>query len=314
VSRPRRLDNGPRPLGSPPSRLDNGPRPSHGAWDRIRRHPAGLAGVAILGAIVLACAIGPALSPYGPHETDLGARNEGPSWAHPFGTAELGEDVLTRVLVAGRVSLAIGLATALVATAVGTGLGLLAGWRGGWVDSAFARLTDLVLALPAFVLLIVLSLAFEQVGVLEVVLILSLLSWPLLFRLTRASALRTRELPYVEAARAVGAGQGRILGRHLLPAAVPEVAAFAALAVGMAILAESALSFLSLGIDPGTDLSWGNLMIGAQDTIEERPWLTLFPGAFVLLAVLSVSLIGDAVRDALDPGAGPARAPRRWAP
>jgi peptide/nickel transport system permease protein len=182
------------------------------------------------------------------------------------------------------------------------------------VDATLARLTDLVLALPAFVLLIVLSLAFEQVGVLEIVLILSLLSWPPLFRLTRASALSTRELPYVQAARAVGAGPGRIVARHLLPAAVPEIAAFGAIAVGLAILAESALSFLSLGIDPATDLSWGNLMIGAQDTIEDRPWLTLFPGAFVVLAVLAVSLIGDAVRDALDPGAGVLRRATRWAP
>jgi len=281
---------------------------------RLRRHRPGVAGAAILVVLILACALGPVLSPYGPNDPDLGHRNEGPSWAHPFGTAQLGEDVLTRVLVAGRVSLVVGLATALVATVVGAGLGLLAGWRGGWVDSLLARVTDLFLIVPAFVLLVVLSLTFEQVGVAQVVFILSLLSWPPLFRLTRASALTTRELPYVQAARAMGARSLRVILRHLLPAAVPEISAFAALAVGLAVLAESALSFLSLGIDPEVDLSWGNLMIGAQDTVEDRPWLTLFPGAFVLLTVLAVSLVGDAVRDALDPGGGLRRAPRRWAP
>lgn len=285
-----------------------------GTRARLRRHWPGVVGAALLVVLILACALGPLLSPYGPNDPDLAHRNEGPSWAHPFGTAQLGEDVLTRVLVAGRVSLVVGLATALVATVVGAGLGLLAGWRGGWVDSLLARVTDLFLIVPAFVLLVVLSLTFEQVGVAQVVFILSLLSWPPLFRLTRASALTTRELPYVQAARAMGARSPRVILRHLLPAAVPEIAAYAALAVGLAVLAESALSFLSLGIDPEVDLSWGNLMIGAQDTIEDRPWLTLFPGAFVLLTVLAVSLVGDAVRDALDPGGGLRRAPRRWAP
>lgn len=275
-----------------------------------RLGPAGVAGLVVLALIAIACLVGPALSPYGAGEQDLAARDQGPSWQHPFGTAELGEDVLTRVLVAGRVSLLIGLVTAAVATVVGAGLGLLAGGRGGWVDSALSRLTDLFLIVPAFVVLIVLSLSFESVGPAQVILILALLSWPPLFRLTRASALRTRELPYVQAARAAGAGGGRILRTHLLSAAVPEIAAFAALAVGIAMLAESALSFLSLGIDPEGDASWGSLMIGAQDTIEQRPWLTVFPGLMILITVLAVSLVGDGVRAAL--GRGGERAGARW--
>ena len=274
-----------------------------------RLGPAGVAGLAVLAFIAVACIVGPALSPYGVDQQDLLARNQAPSWAHPFGTAALGEDVLTRVLAAGRVSLSIGLATAIAATLVGAGLGLTAGWRGGWIDSALSRLTDLFLIVPAFVVLIVLSLTFEHVGVPQVILILALMSWPPLFRLTRASALRARELPYVQAARAAGAGGGRIVRVHLLSAAVAEIAAFAALAVGVALLAESALSFLGLGLDPSGDPSWGTLMIGAQDTIEERPWLTLFPGLMILLTVLAVSLVGDGVRAALAPG-GPDR--RRW--
>ncbi len=263
----------------------------------------GLVALGILALVVLACVLGPVVSPYGVDQQDLSVRNQGPSLAHPFGTAGLGEDVLTRVLAGGRVSLLVGLATAFVATLVGAGLGLLAGWRGGWVDSLLSRMTDLFLIVPAFVVLIVLSLAFERVGAPQVILILALLSWPPLFRLTRASALRTRELPYVDAARVAGAGGGRIVRTHLLLAAVPEIVAFAALAVGGAMLAESALSFLSLGIDPNGEPSWGTLMIGAQATIQERPWLTLFPGLMILVTVLAVSLLGDALRAALAPGA-----------
>jgi peptide/nickel transport system permease protein len=283
------------------------------AWRALcRLGPPGVFGVVLLAAIALACFIGPLLSPYGIDEQDLAARNEGPSWAHPFGTAALGEDMLTRVLAAGRVSLLIGLATALVATVVGAGTGLAAGGRGGWLDSALARLTDLFLIVPGFVILIVLSISFESVGPAEIILLLALLSWPPLFRLTRASALRTRELPYVQAARAAGAGGWRIARRHLLPAATPEIASFAALAVGVAILTESALSFLSLGLDPDGRPSWGTLMIGAQDTVENRPWLTIFPGVMVLLTVLAVSLIGDAVRAVLEPRSAWTPLTRRW--
>jgi peptide/nickel transport system permease protein len=285
-----------------------------GFWRRLLRHGPGMVGLVLLVLIVLACTLGPVLSPYGVAEQDLTAIGEGPSLRHPFGTAQLGEDVMTRVFDAGRVSLLVGLGTALAATLVGAGLGLLAGGRGGWIDSLLARLADLFLIVPAFVVLIVLSLTFEEVGPAEVILILALLSWPLLFRLARASALGTRELPYVQAARAAGAGSWRIVGRHLLPAAAPEIVSFAALAVGIAILAESALSFLSLGIDPDRNPSWGSLMIGAQDTIEDRPWLTLFPAGMVVLTVLAVSLLGDALRDALDPAGDRVPARRRWAP
>jgi peptide/nickel transport system permease protein len=287
---------------------------SAGTWRRLLRHGPGMAGLVLLLLIVLACWLGPVLSPYGASDQDLDAISQGPSMRHPFGTAQLGEDVMTRVLEAGRVSLLIGFGTALAATVVGGGLGLLAGGRGGWVDSLLARLADLFLIVPAFVVLIVLSLTFQQVGPGEVIFILALLSWPLLFRLSRASALTTRELPYVQAARAAGAGSFRVVGRHLLPAAAPEIASFAALAVGVAILAESALSFLSLGIDPDRQPSWGSLMIGAQDTIEDQAWLTLYPAGLVVLTVLAVSLVGDALRDVLDPAGQPARAPRRWAP
>lgn len=281
-----------------------------GARELARRlGPAGWIALAVLVLIALACLIGPVLSPYGPDEPDLAARDQAPSWSHPFGTARLGEDVLTQVLVAGRTSLAIGFGTALLVTLVGAALGLLAGWRGGWVDGALSRFAELFLIVPAFVVLIVLSLTFEHVGVAQVIVILALLTWPPLFRLARASALSTREAAHVEAARAAGAGGGRIVWRHLLPAATPEIASFAALAVGVAILAESALSFLSLGLDPDGDPSWGTLLIGAPDTIEDEPWLTVFPGLAVVLTVLAAAVLGDAIRAALDPRGRAVRAP-----
>lgn len=265
---------------------------------------AGTLGLVTLVVVALACALGPLVSPYGVDEQDLAARDQGPSRAHPFGTADLGEDVLTRVLDAGRTSLVVGLATALLASALGAGLGLVAGARGGWVDAVLSRLTDLFLIVPGFVVLIVLSLTFESVGVAEVVLILSLLSWPPLFRLTRASALRTRELPSVDAARVAGASGLRIARTHLLRAATPEVTAFAALAVGGAMLAESALSFLSLGLSDGS-LSWGVLLTGAQDTVEDRWWLTVFPGAAILITVLATAALAEAARRALSAAPAP---------
>lgn len=288
--------------------------PAPGPLRRIAARRRARVGAAVLAAIALACLAGPALSPHGFAETDAGPPDAGPSLAHPFGTAELGEDLLTRCLVAGRASLAIGLGTAALATVAGAVLGLLAGGGPGWLDSALARLTDLVLAVPAFLLLVVLSVSVSGLGVPELVLLLAALSWPPLFRLVRARVLATRDRPYVEAARLAGAGRLAIARRHLLPAAAPEIAAFAGLAMALAILAETSLSFLALGLDPELAPSWGTLMTGGRDTIASRPGLTLFPGALVVLSVLAAGLLGDAVRDALAPAGRPSGAMRRWAP
>jgi peptide/nickel transport system permease protein len=279
-------------------------------WSRLRRHPLGIAGATVLVLFALAAWLGPELSPYTFNSPDLRHITEAPSAAHPFGTSELGEDVLTRVLRAGRVSLAVGLFTALIACAVGSALGLLAGWYGSVLDSGLARVVDVFLTVPAFLVLIVLSLAFGRVGLAQIILILALLSWAALFRLVRASVLRTKELEYVLAAKAMGASSRRIMVRHLLPAAVPDILVFGTLAVGVAILAETALSFLGLGINPQISPSWGNLMSDSRETISQYWWLTVFPGMFVLLTVLAVNFLGDALRDALDPH-GPRRALRR---
>ena len=242
-----------------------------------------MVGVVLLAVIVLACLVGPLLSPYGVNEQDLAARNQGPSWAHPFGTGALGEDMLTRVLVAGRISLLIGLATALVATVAGAGMGLAAGGRGGWVDSALARLTDLVLIVPGFVILIVLSISFESVGPARdhpdpgaAVLAAALPADP------RVGPAHARAALRAGGPRRRAPGAGGSCGATCCPPPLRRSPPSRRSRSGVAILTESALSFLSLGLDPDGRPSWGTLMIGAQDTIEDRPWLTIFPGLMVL--------------------------------
>lgn len=268
-------------------------------WRRMARDPRALVGAGILTLLAVGAVVGPWLSPYGVHEEHLGVRNQGPSWAHPFGTGALGEDLLTQVLQAGRVSLGVGVATALIATLVGAGLGLFAGWRGGAADAALSRGTDLVLVVPALVVMMVLAVSFDRLGPVQIVMILALMSWPPLFRLARASARVTRGLPYVEVSRMAGGGTPHIVRRHLLPAAAPEVITAGALVVGGAILAESALSYLSLGLDADSGPSWGLLLVGAESLIEDRPWRVIFPAAFIVAAVVAVGLLAEALHDAM---------------
>lgn len=268
-------------------------------WRRLARDPRALVGAGVLVLLAAAAVVGPWLSPYGVYEEHLGVRNQGPSWAHPFGTGALGEDMLTQVLQAGRVSLGVGLATALVATLVGAGLGLFAGWRGGAADAALSRGTDLVLVVPALVVMMVLAVSFDRLGPVEIVVILALMSWPPVFRLARASARGTRVRPYVEVARMAGADTAHIVRRHLLPAAAPEVITAGALVVGGAILAESALSYLSLGLAADSGPSWGLLLVGAESLIEDRPWRVIFPAAFIVAAVVAVGLLAESLHDAL---------------
>ncbi len=199
--------------------------------------------------------------------------------------------------------LQVGLFTALVATAIGTVLGLMAGFIGRFTDTSISRLTDLFLAAPALPILIVVSLTFESIGLLEIVLVLALLSWMPLTRIVRANALSLKEREFVQAARAMGAKRSRILFRHLLPNSVAEIVVFATLLVAVSIITEATLSFLGLGINPARDPSWGNLLSTQSENIlaGQYWWLTVFPGLFIITTVLFVNFVGDALRDALDP-------------
>lgn len=269
------------------------------------RLAAGLACLALpVGAALAAPLLGLALG-LDPTEPDLFHRFAPPSAAHPLGTDDLGRDVLLRLAHGARVSLLVGLATALVAAAIGTAIGLLAAWAGGVVDAVLMRLADALLALPALPLLVILAgLDPAVVGlprgepaadVLRIVLILAAFGWVGVARLARAQALATLARDHVRAARALGVSEVRLLWRHVLPALQGPVSVATALAVAGAILAESTLSFLGLGITPPAP-SWGNMLAGAQEAVFAAPLLAVWPGLAIMLAVAGATLVADGLR------------------
>lgn len=265
------------------------------------------AGLAILAALALAALGAPLAGAWLGHDAfapDLFNRFAPPSAAHPLGTDDLGRDVLLRLLHGARVSLAVGLAAALAATVIGTLAGLYAAWRGGWADAAIMRLADGMLALPGLPLLVILA-ALDPAAVglprgeafadmLRIAALLALFGWVGVARLVRATALSVLSRDFVRAARALGVGEGRLLLRHVLPQLGPPVAIATALAVGGAILAESVLSFLGLGIAPPAP-SWGNMLANAQELVFQAPLAALWPGLAILLAVLGCNLVADGV-------------------
>lgn len=214
---------------------------------------------------------------------------------HTLGTDSLGRDLLTRLLLAGRISLAVGLAGSLLAGALGLCVGALAGWRGGWVDQALMAVCDALLAIPRLVLLLLCA-ALWQPGLGTVVIVLALTGWMGIARLTRAEVITSRARPYVDAARALGANGARMLWRHVIPNAVGPAIVATTLGVGSAILLESGLSFLGLGVQPPTP-SWGNMIAAGRDVVVTAPWVALVPGLAVVLTTVASTLIGDWARD-----------------
>jgi peptide/nickel transport system permease protein len=280
------------------------------AWRQFRRHRLALAGLAALSLIALATLLGPLVYTTPHNRVDFAVASQGPSREHPFGTNDLGQDVLARALYGGRISVAVGVVAMLVTITLGTLVGALAGFFGGALDALLMRLTDVFLALPQLpVLLLIIFLFREPVtkllgpeaGIFAlVVLIIGGLNWMALARMVRASFLSLRESEFVLAARAVGVPRRRIIARHILPNALGPVIVAATLAVGAAILTESSLSFLGLGFPPDTP-TWGRMLFEAQNFIEFTPTMAIFPGLCIFLTVLSVNFIGDGLRDALDP-------------
>jgi peptide/nickel transport system permease protein len=268
------------------------------AWRRFGQDRLAVGGLIV---IALLCAVSLAarhLARFSPIEVDLSNMSSPPSGAHWFGTDALGRDQFARALFAGRVSLSIGFASALVAATIGTVVGATAGFYGGVVESALMRLTDIALSIPGLPLVIVLS-AIVKPSPLILIGIIAGIGWMGTARLARSALLSTREREYIEAARAVGCGNLRIIVRHALPNSLAPVIVAATLAVGNAMIAESVLSFLGVGIQPPT-ASWGNMLKDAQSTLATKPWLAIFPGLFILVSVLSVNALGDGLRDALD--------------
>lgn len=271
-----------------------------GTWQQLRRHKLALVSIALVAVTAAACFAAPLIAPYEFDAIDLGNIRQPPSLAHPMGTDDLGRDLLTRVLYGGRVSILIGVLAAIFGTAIGTLVGAVGGYYGGRIDNLLMRVTDVAYSIPVLPLLIILG-SYTQAEGWTMALIIGLLSWMATARVVRGEVLSIRQMLYVDAARGIGASNPRILWRHVLPNALGPIVVSATLAVGYAIILESSLSFLGLGVQPPTP-TWGNLLMDAQSTMATKPWLTIFPGLAILLVVLSVNFIGDGLQDALDPG------------
>ena len=260
--------------------------------------------------LIAAISIGPLLWRVPINEIDFTSKLEGPSWAHPLGTDDLGQDVLARLLYGGRISLAVGLAAMMVACSVGVLIGALAGMSRGSIDAALMWLTDLFLSLPTLPLLLLVIYLFRdglkavlgpEGGVfVMIVIVIGGLRWMPVARLVRAQILSIREKEFVEAARALGASRLRMVVRHILPNALGPVIVAGTIDVAAAIIAESTLSFLGLGFPPDIP-TWGRVLFDAKDYLDIAPHWALFPGTAIFLAVLSINFIGDGLRDALDP-------------
>ncbi len=262
-------------------------------------HKLALFGLAVLALLVVAALAGRAIAPYGPNEVDVASRLQGPSPSHLFGTDELGRDVLSRVLVAARASLLVGLVSVGIALTAGVVLGLVAGFYGRWVDDVVMRAMDVLFAFPA-ILLAIAILAVLGPGVVNVMIAIGVVYTPIFARITRASVLSVREEVYVRAARSLGVGDLRLLRLHVLPNVLAPIIVQTSLSLAFAILSEAALSFLGLGVQP-PDPSWGRMLLEGRGFVEQAWWMGVFPGIAIFVTVLSFNVVGDALRDALDP-------------
>lgn len=267
----------------------NGDRPA----TRGQFSGATLAVLALL-LLIATAAVGPSLYRVDPFAMDLSMISVGPSTIHPLGTDESGRDVLARLMAGARVSLAVGLLAMVLAVGLGTMIGTLAGFAGGWLDGILMRLTDAALAVPAL-FVVILVLTFLGPSVATLLCAIGATSWMGVARVVRGELRVLREQPFVEAARALGTPQIAIMLRHLLPNIVPTVLVAATVGVPSAILTESALSFLGLGVQPPA-ASWGNMLSGAQSYLTSYPTLALYPGLLIVLTVLSVNALGEALR------------------
>ncbi len=289
-------------------------RPAVLVWRRFSHRRVALVSLAVLVGIALATVGAELLAPYPQgrtHATDVLAD---PGRDYLLGTDTLGRDTLSQMLYAGRVTLAVGVSVALLATFGGTLIGMVAGYVGGAVDAALMRLTDTLLALPGL-MVVMMGARMLGDGIFDVVLVLSLLGWMAVARIIRGKVLSLREQEFVAAARAMGAGPGRVMFRHLLPNLVGEMAVAVSLATAGAILAESVLSFLGFGVSAAHTPTWGNMLGGNEGFMTVAPWLVISPGIAIVVTVLAVNFVGDGLRDAFDVRSdGQERQPRRASP
>ncbi len=265
----------------------------------ILRAPVAVAGAVIVASYLAAAALAPALAPADPLRMESRALLAAPGGGHPFGTDQFGRDVLSRLLFGARISLAVSFASVALALAGGGATGILGGFYGGLLDGVVMRAMDVIFAFPAVLLAIaIMAIAGTAVG--TIIAAIGIVYTPQFARVSRASVLQARSLEYVEAARAVGAGVRRILRRHILPNVSAPLIVQTSLSLSLAILTESALSFLGLGTQPPTP-SWGNMLADSRRFMVLAPWTAVFPGAAIALIVLGFNLLGDGLRDLLDP-------------
>lgn len=277
-------------------------------WNRLKKNKLAISGMFILLFISVVSVAGPWCSPYTMESMDFASRLMGPSSAHLLGTDHLGRDVFTRIMYAGRISLTIGIVAVLIEVMIGGVLGSVAGFYGGKIDSIIMRIVDVFLCLPFLPLLIVLGAILSdfkvtpQLRIYMVMLILGIVAWPTICRVVRGQILSLREQEFMQATEAVGLKDRRKIFNHLLPNTFPSIIVAATLGIGSAILTESALSFLGLGVMPPT-ASWGNMIQVVNDlySIQHYTWLWIPPGLCILFTVMAINLFGDGLRDALDP-------------
>ena len=280
------------------------------ATHRLRRDPRAWIGVSVVGLLILMAIAAPLVAGHDPLAIDLVRSLEGPSTAHWFGTDIQGRDVFARLVYGARVSLTVGIASQMIALALGVVLGLVAGYYGKWIDEIVMRLADVTLAFPTLLLLIALVAALQP-SLTIVFVVIGLVGWAGMSRLVRGQVLVVREMEYVQAERALGAADLRIIVKHVLPGVIAHVVIASTLGIAGAIMAESSLSFLGLGVQPPTP-SWGSMIADGRDLYQLRtaPWTSLAPGIAIGAAVLGFNLLGDALRDAYDPRAIRASIPK----
>ncbi|KYH30888.1 dipeptide transport system permease protein DppC [Clostridium tepidiprofundi DSM 19306] len=282
--------------------------PGRIVWNRLKRNKLAMTGLVIIVILVVAAAVYPIVSPYDVYKIDLTKTELPPSWAHPLGTDDVGRDVLTRLMYAGRISLLVGVVAVSIEVIIGSIVGVVSGYFGGIVDSIMMRIVDVIMCFPFLCILIMLSAVMSDLHVnpnyriFIVMFIIGIIGWTGLSRIVRGQMLSLREQEFMQAAEALGLSDRRKMFRHLLPNALASIIVYATLGIGGAILSESALSFLGLGVTPPIP-SWGQMAQKCRDmyVLQFEPWLWVPPGLCIFLAVMSINLLGDGLRDAIDP-------------
>jgi peptide/nickel transport system permease protein len=268
-------------------------------WKRFKKNRLAVAGGIIVLALFIIAVFAPLISPYNPNDIDRAQILEPPGFKHPLGTDDLGRDVLSRMIWGARISLSVGFVAVGIATVIGMILGALSGYYGGWTERIVMRFIDIMLSIPTFFLILAV-IAFIGPSIWNIMIIIGLTSWMGVARLLRAEFLSLKEREYVLAAKAVGASDIRIIFRHIMLNSMSPVLVSAVLGVAGAVLVESALSFLGIGVQPPTP-SWGNILTLGKDNIQIAWWLSVFPGLAILITVLGYNLLGEGIRDSIDP-------------